>query len=402
MTENSESIGALAGIRVIDLTRVLGGPFCTQILGDHGAEIIKVEPPQGDEVRDWGPPFHEGDASYYIGLNRNKRSIALDLSQAEGREVVLRLLDGADVLIENFKPGSMERWGLGYEDVLKTKFAQLVHCRISGFGADGPLGGFAGYDAIVQAMGGMFSINGDPDCGPTRIGIPLVDIGTGLYSAVAILMALLERDRSGLGQFIDMTLYDCAIALMHPHVANFELSGKVPGMTGNAHPNISPYDKFRTSTVEIFLGAGNERAFRRLCEELGEPKLADDERFANNAGRVANRDALRAELERLLVDEDGVEVCARLRAVGLAVGPVHDTAQVMADPHTLHRGMAATLDWYKGAGTPIKFSRTAGSLRNTPPKFAANAREILAECGYGDDEIEKLAASGVLVEEKRR
>ncbi len=402
MTENPEPAGALAGVRVIDLTRVLGGPFCTQILGDHGAEIIKIEPPQGDEVRDWGPPFHEDDASYYIGLNRNKRSIALDLSQQEGREVLLRLLEGADVLIENYKPGSMERWGLGYEDVLKTKFTGLVHCRISGFGADGPLGGFAGYDAIVQAMAGMFSINGDPNCGATRIGIPLVDLGTGLYSAVAILMALLERGRSGLGQFIDMTLYDCAIALMHPHVANYELSGKVPAMTGNAHPNISPYDKFRTNTVEIFLGAGNDRAFRRLCEELGEAKLADDERFASNADRVVNRDALRAELERLLVDQDGVDVCARLRAVGLAVGPVHDTAQVMADPHTLHRGMAAALDWYKGAGTPIKFSRTAGSLRVTPPKFAANAREILVECGYGEDEIEKLAASGVLVEERRR
>ena len=402
MTEASESTGTLVGVKVIDLTRVLGGPFCTQILGDHGADIIKVEPPQGDEVRDWGPPYHEGDASYYIGLNRNKRSIALDLGQAEGRDVLLRLLDGADVLIENFKPGSMERWGLGYDDTLKSRFPQLVHCRISGFGADGPLGGFAGYDAIVQAMGGMFSVNGDPECGPTRIGVPLVDLGTGLYAAIAILMALIERGRSGLGQFIDMTLYDCAIALMHPHVANYQLSGKVPGLTGNAHPNISPYDKFRTKTVEIFLGTGNERAFRRLCEELGEPELADDERFANNAERVVNCDALRTELERLLVDEDGVEICARLRAAGLAVGPVLDTAQVMAEPHTDHRGMAASLDWYSGAATPIKFSRTAGSVRATPPKFAADAREILAECGYGGDEIESLAASGVLVEEKRR
>ena len=288
MTEASESTGTLVGVKVIDLTRVLGGPFCTQILGDHGADIIKVEPPQGDEVRDWGPPYHEGDASYYIGLNRNKRSIALDLGQAEGRDVLLRLLDGADVLIENFKPGSMERWGLGYDDTLKSRFPQLVHCRISGFGADGPLGGFAGYDAIAQAMGGMFSVNGDPECGTTRIGVPLVDLGTGLYAAIAILMALIERGRSGLGQFIDMTLYDCAIALMHPHVANYQLSGKVPGLTGNAHPNISPYDKFRTKTVEIFLGMGNERAFRRLCEELDEPELADDERFANNAERVVN------------------------------------------------------------------------------------------------------------------
>ena len=402
MTENVEPSGTLAGIRVIDLTRVLGGPYCTQILGDHGADVIKIEPPQGDEVRDWGPPFHEGDASYYIGLNRNKRSIALDLSKEEGREVLLRLLKGADVLIENYKPGSMEKWGLGYEEVLKGKFAGLVHCRISGFGADGPQGGNAGcHDAIVQAMAGMFSVNGAPESGPTRIGVPIVDMGTGLYSTIAILMALIERSRSGLGQFIDMTLYDCAISLMHPHVANYPLSGKVPGMTGNAHPNISPYDRFKTKPVDVFLGAGNERAFHRLCTVLGAPELIDDERFASNALRGSNRDALREELEGHLANEDGVEICPRLRAAGLAVGPVLDTAQVMADPHTQHRGMAAELDWYKGTATPIKFSRTGGSVRRVPPKFAADASDILAECGYDHAEIDALVASGALVMEKR-
>ena len=183
--------GALAGILVIDLTRVLGGPYCTQILGDHGAEVVKVEPPQGDEVRDWGPPFNAArDASYFVGVNRNKRSLGLDLARPEGRDVLLRLLERADVLIENYKPGAMERWGLGYEDVLAPRFPRLVHCRISGFGADGPMGGHPGYDAVVQAMVGMFSINGMPDSGPTRIGIPLVDLGAGLYAAIAVLMAL--------------------------------------------------------------------------------------------------------------------------------------------------------------------------------------------------------------------
>ncbi|MGH6913735.1 MAG: CaiB/BaiF CoA transferase family protein, partial [Geminicoccales bacterium] len=193
------SPGALSGILVIDLTRVLGGPYCTQILGDHGAEVIKIEPPQGDETRDWGPPFDEAkDAAYFVGVNRNKRSIGLDLGRPEGREVLLRLLERADVLIENFKPGAMERWSLGYEEVLKPRFARLVHCRISGFGADGPMGGMPGYDAVIQAMVGMFSINGMPpdaqgNGGPTRIGIPLVDLGTGLYAAIAVLMALVER-----------------------------------------------------------------------------------------------------------------------------------------------------------------------------------------------------------------
>jgi len=401
MTVNVEPSGALAGIKIVDLTRVLGGPYCTQILGDHGADVIKIEPPQGDEVRDWGPPFHEGDASYYIGLNRNKRSIALDLSNKKGREVLLHLLEGADVLIENYKPGSMEKWKLGYEENLKEKFPSLVHCRISGFGADGPLGGNAGYDAIVQAMTGMFSVNGAPESGPTRIGVPIVDMGTGLYSTVAILMALIERNRSGLGQFIDMTLYDCAISLMHPHVANYQLSEKVPGMTGNAHPNISPYDRFKTKTVDVFLGAGNDRSFHRLCNVLGARELIEDERFKSNALRGFNQDALRKCLEGYLKNEDGVEICERLRAVGLPVGPVLDTAQVLNDSHTQYRGMAVKLDWYKGTSTPIKFSRTPGSIRRVPPKFAADTNKILAEYGYNDEEIKALVASGPLVKEKR-
>ena len=217
--------GALAGLRVIDLTRVLGGPYCTMVLSDHGAEVIKLEPPQGDETREWGPPFDDaGDASYFLGINRNKKGVALDLAKSAGREVLLRLLADADVLIENFKPGSMERWGLGYEDVLSKRFPRLIHCRVSGFGADGPLGGFPGYDAILQAMVGLMSINGTETSGPTRLGNPIVDIATGLFSTIAILMALHEPEKSGRGQFCDMTLHDCGMALLHPHAANFFLS----------------------------------------------------------------------------------------------------------------------------------------------------------------------------------
>jgi len=395
--------GALAGITVIDLTRVLGGPYATQILGDHGAEVIKVEPPQGDEVRDWGPPFdHGGDASYFLGINRNKRSLGLDLGRTEGRDVLLRLLERADVLIENFKPGSMEKWGLGYEAVLRPRLPRLIHCRISGFGADGPMGGLPGYDAVIQAMCGMFSINGMPEAGQTRIGIPLVDIGTGLYAAIALLMALVERARSGLGQFIDMTLYDAGIALMHPHIANYVLSGEVPGLTGNAHPNISPYDKFPTRTVDVFLAIGNDRAFGRVCAELGAPELADDPRWRTNADRLANRPALTERLRALLADQDGEALCARLLAAGVPAGPVRDMAQVWSDPHTHHRGMAAEVGDYRGWGPPIKFSRTPGNIRRTPPRYGANGREILTEFGFAADEIDRLAASGVLVEQRRR
>lgn len=394
--------GSLAGLRVVDLTRVLGGPYCTQILGDHGAEIIKVEPPQGDEVRDWGPPFRDGDASYFIGINRSKRSIGLDLSQQEGCAVLLRLLESADVLIENFKPGTMERWGLGYAETLEPRFPWLIHCQITGFGATGPLGGFPGYDAVIQAMTGWFSINGTPESGPTRAGIPLVDIGAGLYAAIAILMALEERHRSGIGQHIDMSLFDAGVALMHPHIPNYLLSGRIPGLLGNAHPNISPYDKFQTRTVEIFLAVGNDRAFSRVCAELGRPGLADDPRFLHNADRVTNRAELTAELEALLAGLDGVELCERLLAIGVPAGPVLDVQQVLEHPHTSHREMKAQVGDYEGWGVPIKFSRTPGGARRQPPAFGAHGREILAEAGYSAQEMDALAEQGVLVEKRRR
>ncbi len=228
MTDSVGPRGALAGLKVVDLARVLGGPYCTMILADHGADVIKVEPPQGDETRDWGPPFDAAhDASYFQGVNRNKRGLALDISKPAGRAVVLRLLEGADVLVENFKTGSMERWGLGYA-TLEPLFPGLIHCRVSGFGAEGPLGGLPGYDAIVQAMVGLMSINGNPADGPLRIGTPVVDMTTGLYSTVAILMALFERARSGRGQFLDMTLHDCGMALLHPSGANYLESGRRP------------------------------------------------------------------------------------------------------------------------------------------------------------------------------
>ncbi|GGG40586.1 CoA transferase [Caldovatus sediminis] len=398
----AKSAGALAGLKVIDLTRVLGGPYCTMILADHGAEVIKLEPPQGDETRDWGPPFHEGDASYFLGVNRNKRSVGLDLSKPAGREVLLRLLEGADVLIENFKPGSMEKWGLGYEEVLSRRFPRLIHCRVSGFGADGPLGGFPGYDAILQAMTGLMSINGTETSGPTRLGNPVVDLATGLYSAIAILMALHERERSGRGQFCDMTLHDCGMALLHPHAANYFLSGKRPVPTGNPHPNLVPYSKFRTRTCEIFIAAGNDPAFRRLCEFLGMPEVARDPRFATNGARVANRAALTEILERRFAGEDGHELTRRMLEAGLPAGPVLHVDEAMAAPHTAHREMVAEIGWYRALGTPIKLSRTPGGARSAPPRFNEHGREVLARHGFSEAEIEALARAGVVVERRRK
>ena len=394
--------GALHGKLVIDLSRVLGGPYCTQILGDHGAEIIKIEPPRGDETRDWGPPFHEGDAAYFLGVNRNKRSIALDLSRQEGKQVLLRMLEKADILIENYKPETMEKWGLGYEDVLKDRFPSLIHCRVSGFGSDGPWGGLPGYDAIIQAMAGWFSINGEAGSTPTRLGLAMVDMGTGLYSAIAILMAMAEREQSGLGQYLDMTLYDCAVSLMHPHIVNYSFSGDVPVATGNAHPNISPYDTFRTKTVDIFIGAGNNRAFAKLCKEIGRQELVEDQRFISNLDRVTNRVELKAEIESSLMKIDGQEICDRLASSGLPAGPIHNTAQVVEHPHTRHRNMIVEDGWYKMTGTPIKFSRTPGSIRYKPPKFAEHTHEVLAEFGFSEDEIEQLISSNTVLKERQK
>ncbi len=398
---NQSGDGALKGKLVIDLSRVLGGPYCTQMLGDHGAEIIKIEPPRGDETRDWGPPFHDEDSAYYIGVNRNKRSMGLDLSKPAGQAVLLRLLEKADVLIENYKPGTMEKWGLGFEAVLSGKFPRLIHCRVSGFGTDGPWGGFPGYDAIIQAMAGWFSVNGEAGSNPTRLGLAMVDMGTGLYSAVAILMALAEREKSQQGQYLDMTLYDCAVSLMHPHIPNYMYSGKVPEATGNAHPNISPYDTFRTKTVDIFIGAGNDRAYAKMCVELGREELITDSRFLKNIDRVTNRDELKAEIESSLMKIDGNEIADRLATAGLAAGAIYNTAQVVDNAHTKHREMVIEDDWYKMAGTPIKFSRTPGSVRHKPPKFGQHTREILHEFDFSDQEVQELLAADTALEKRQ-
>ena len=404
MTEGkglAKSPGALAGLKVVDLTRVLGGPYCTMILSDHGADVIKVEPPQGDEVRDWGPPFHEGNASYYIGINRNKRAIALDIGKPEGRSVLMRLLEGADLLIENFKPGSMEKWGIGY-DTLSERFPRLIHCRISGFGADGPLGGLPGYDAILQAMTGLMSVNGDASTGPMRLGTAIVDMGTGLYSAIGILMALHERERSGRGQYIDMTLYDCGMALLHPQAANYFLNGKRPAGTGNPHPNLVPYDKFPTKTCEIFIASGNNGQFRKLCEIIGRPELADDERFADNGKRNVNRAALTEALGSAFAGHDGNELALQLIRAGVPAGPVLPVDESTAAPHTAHREMVAEIDWYRGVNTPIKLRRTPGGARRAPPKFAQHDDEVLTQHGYSAEQIAALERAGVLLRERRR
>lgn len=369
MAQTLPNAGALAGCKVIDLSRVLGGPYCTQILADHGADVLKIEPPGGDETRGWGPPFLGETASYFVGVNRNKDGMTLDLSQPAGQELLRHLLADADVLVENFKPGTLEKWGLGYED-LKQAFPALIHCRVSGFGSDGPLGGLPGYDACAQAMCGLMSVNGEADGEATRVGLPVVDMVTGLNASVAILLALNERTRSGLGQFLDITLYDCALSLLHPHAPNYFYSGKVPQRSGNAHPNIAPYETLPTASGPIFLAVGNNRQFAMLARTLDATALSEDPRYATNADRLRNRQALRDDLAALLARHEAATLADQLLRAGVPAAAVQTVDQALAHPHTRHRGMVLEQGDYKGVGSPIKLSRTPATLRKLPPDLA--------------------------------
>lgn len=367
--------GALDGVRIIDLSRVLSGPYSTQILADHGADVIKVEPPTGDETRAWGPPFVGDAAAYYQGLNRNKRGIWLDLSSLAGRQSLLQLLEDADVLVENFKTGTMERWGLGF-DVLSKRFPRLIYCRVSGFGADGPLGGMPGYDAAIQAMSGIMSVNGDANGDPTRVGVPIVDMVTGMNAAIGMLMALQERERSGRGQVVDVALFDCALSMLHPHTASYFAAGKTPMRTGNAHPNITPYDIFPTASDPIFLAVGNDRQFKKLCAQLNAPDMVSDPRYTTNSARSANRQALKKELSRLCKHHEGQELANRLIRAGVPCSSVLSIPQALQHPHTIHRQMIIERDGYAGVASPVKLSRTPASYRMPPPAFGQHQLEF--------------------------
>jgi crotonobetainyl-CoA:carnitine CoA-transferase CaiB-like acyl-CoA transferase len=396
-TTGGSPTGALVGLRVIDLSRVLAGPLCTQMLADHGADVIKVEPPAGDETRTLGPPFNEaGDAAYFSAVNRGKRAIGLDLSQADGQALLLRLLKDADVLIENFMPGTMARWGLDYGTVLKQRFPRLVYCAISGFGADGPLGGLPGYDAVVQAMAGLMSINGDPASGPTRIGVPIVDHLTAYTAFNGILLALFDRERTGLGQHVEATLFDTALSLLVPHAANWMQSGRTPELLGSAHPNIAPYDKFACRDGEIFLGILNDRQFRRFCEHVGLPRLLADERFATNRLRLQHRAPLRTEIETTLASRSRESVCDELMRQGVPVGPVNTVPQAFAQAQVAHRGMLASRAGYRGVGVPTKLSRTPGRAARSPPTYGQHTEEVLLEAGLSEFRIAELRERGVL------
>jgi crotonobetainyl-CoA:carnitine CoA-transferase CaiB-like acyl-CoA transferase len=394
--------GALSGLRVIDLGRVLAGPLCAQMLGDHGADVIKIEPPAGDDLRFFGPPFDEvGDAAYFGAANRGKRSLSLDLSLPEGRDALHRLLSRTDVLVENFVPGTMERWGLGYE-ALSQRHPRLVLCSVNGFGADGPLGGLPGYDAVLQAICGLMSINGEAATGPTRIGAPVVDLLTAHVALSGVLMALHVRERTGRGQHVEAALFDAALTLLVPYAANWLRSGRTPGLPGSAHANVAPYDKFEAGGGPLFLAIVNEGQFRRFCETVDRRDLLADPRFATNPLRLEHRDALRTEIETTLARMPREALCQQLMRNGVPAGPVNTVPQAFEQPHAAHRQMLVERDGLRGIGLPVKLSATPGQPGGRAPRFGEHAREVLREAGFDDAEIDALRSAGGLHERPKR
>jgi crotonobetainyl-CoA:carnitine CoA-transferase CaiB-like acyl-CoA transferase len=370
--------GSLVGLRVLDLSRVLAGPLCAQMLSDHGADVIKIEAPQGDETRLLGPPFVEpGQAAYFSAINRGKRGLSLDLTKPADREILEALLIDADVLIENFVPGTMAKWGLGYNEYLSKAFPQLIYCSISGFGDTGPLANLPGYDAVLQAMCGLMSINGDPQSGPTRIGVPVVDQVTGYNAFSGIMMALWARIRTGQGQRVEATLFDSALSMLIPHAANWMNSGTTPALTGSAHPNIPTYNRFEVGDGQIFLGIVNEGQFKKFCKHIQREDLLSNPMFNSNASRMTNRDALRHEMEVALKGFSRAELCKDLMALGVAAGPVHTVPEAFQQPHTAARDMFIQRDDYQGVGLPIKLSKTPGSAGVRPPRLGEHNPDIV-------------------------
>jgi len=389
--------GVLAGLRVLDLSRVLAGPYTAQMLADQGAEVIKVEGPDGDETRGWGPPFvDEGSSSaYYASLNHSKENIGIDLRTDEGREILAHLLAGADVVIENFKAGTMARWGFDFETVLAQRHPRLIYCRITGFGVDGPLGGLPGYDAVLQSFGGLMSINGYPDGNPLRVGVPIVDIVTANLAANGILLALLERDRSGRGQLVDMALLDSVISLLHPHAANWIAGGVVPRRTGDFHPTVVPYQVFRAADGDFFVSAANDRQFRSLTATLGLPELADDPRFIDNGHRHAHREELVAILAERIATWSRDELAVRLERAGVAAAPVNTVDQALQAAQTRHRGLFLETEDYRGVGVPVKLSRSPHRPPRPAVRRGADTTGVLTAMGYSAERIAALRAAGI-------
>lgn len=401
--------GPLTHIRVLDLSRVLAGPWAGQTLADLGAEVIKVERPDGgDDTRNWGPPFladasgrATADAAYFLATNRGKKSVTIDFTHPAGRELVCRLAERSDILLENFKVGGLAKYDLDYASLRRVN-PRLIYCSISGFGQDGPYRERAGYDFLIQGMGGLMSITGEPDGEPMKVGVAITDVMTGMYACTSVLAALAHRERTGEGQHIDLSLLDVQVAALANQAMNYLVSGSVPQRLGNAHPNIVPYQALATADGHIILTIGNDGQFRKFCSVAGCPELADDPRFASNAARVDNRRELIPRLEQALRQRPGTEWVARLESAGVPCGPINNLAEVFADPQVRFRHLRIELQHRRAGriplvGSPIKFSRTPVVYRQAPPVLGEHNADILGGMlGLAEQDLQDLAAAGVV------
>jgi len=389
----------LHGITVIDFTRVLSGPYCTMQLADMGARVIKIEQPgKGDDTRAWGPPFVEGESAYFLSINRNKESLTLDLKQPGARRVLDGLLATADVLVENFRPGTMERLSLGYNE-LAERHPRLVYCSISGFGQTGPRRAEAGYDAVMQAEGGLMSITGASDGPAFRLGVAISDIVAGMFAAQGIGFALFARERTGRGQHVDIAMLDTTAALLTYQAGIYFATGTTPARMGNRHPTIVPYETFDASDGEFVIAVGNDDQWRRFCAVLNAPELGGDDRFATNRSRVSNYAELRPLLSERLRTKTRVEWVAALKAAGVPCGSVRAVAEVLQDPHLEARDMIQELEHAAAGairvlGVPIKLSDPPGAVRTPPPVLGQHSDAILRELGFSEEEISTLKDSG--------
>ena len=393
--------GPLTGLTVLDLTRVLSGPYCTMVLADLGARVIKVEQPgTGDDTRHWGPPFVGDESAYFLSINRNKESVCLDFKHPEGRGVLERLLDRTDVIAENFKPGTLDRAGFGW-DAVHGRWPRVIYASISGYGQTGPRRNEPGYDAVIQAEGGLMSVTGDGEGPAYRLGVAISDIVAGLFAAQGIMAALFARERTGVAQRVDIGMLDATAALLTYQAGNYFATGKAPQRLGNRHPTIAPYETFRTSDGEIVIAVGNDAIWRRFCPAIGRPELAEDPRFRTNRDRLSNYGELRAALDAVLVTRTRADWTGRFHSASVPCGSVRDVAEVLADPHLHAREMVGTLDHptvgpTRVMGTPIKLSETPGTLRTPPPTLGQHTTAVLEELGYDQEMIASLKAAGAI------
>jgi len=398
----------LEHLKVLDLSRVLAGPWATQILADLGADVVKIERPgAGDDTRGWGPPYlkaadgqETGEAAYFLSANRNKRSVAVDISTPAGQEIIRALARDCDIVVENFKVGGLKKYGLDY-DSLAALNPGLIYCSITGFGQDGPYAPQAGYDFIVQGMSGLMSITGQPDGPPTKVGTAVADLTTGMYGVIGILAALAHRARTGEGQHVDMALLDTQMSWLANQNMNWLVGGKTPVRQGNAHPNIVPYQDFETADGHVIVCVGNDRQFARFVAALELGHLAGDDRFATNRARVTHRDALVPQLEAAMKTRTTADWLRVLEDINIPHGPINSVAEAFADPQAIHRGMAVDMDHPSGVtlktvANPVRLSRTPVSYRSAPPLLGAHTDDVLNELGYDGDAIAALRRDGVI------